>query len=68
MSRSPFWERRARWLAWLVMFLERSKLAHVRYLLRRRRVRRVAARTRALAAGRGTSAAAAAAQPLRAES
>ena len=68
MSRSPFWERHARWLAWLVMFLERSKLAHVRYLLRRRRVRRVAARSRSLAAGKGAGAAPAAAHPLRTES
>lgn len=55
MSRSRWWERRAKWLSWLVLFLERSKLAHVRFLLRRRRVRRVAANARRLATGQGAA-------------
>lgn len=44
MSRSAWWGRHESLLAWLVMWLERSRLAHVRYLLRRRRVRGMAAK------------------------
>ncbi len=53
MGRSPWWERHAGILSRLVLFLERSKLAHVRYLLRRRRVRRVAENAKRIAAGQG---------------
>lgn len=53
MSRSAWWERHAGLLARLVLFLERSRLAHVRFLLRRRRVRRVARNARKLAKGAG---------------
>ena len=49
MSRSAWWERHTHWLARLVLFLERSHLGHIRFLLRRRRVRQVARRARALA-------------------
>jgi len=56
MSHSRWWEQRANWLGWLVLVLERSRLAHVRFLLRRRRVREVAARARHIALEQGSAA------------
>ena len=49
MARSAWWERRAWLLARLVLLLERARLAHIRYALRRGRVRKVARNALALA-------------------